>query len=110
MKWLLFTLLSGIAVAGLVESTQADAVKKETKEKAKEETVRGIIREANTNQVTLDVAGKAMAVKLTPDTRITLEGRVGKATELRPGQEVRCTHVLRDGGHVCLEMVVEPKK
>lgn len=114
MGWRLFGLLAvGVALCGLEAAPprSGDAVKKETKDdKFKAETVRGIIRNATTSEVTLDVAGKTMAVQLTPDSRITIDRREGKATDLKVGQEVRCTHVRRDGRNICREIVVVQEK
>lgn len=100
------------AAASRTAENVTDALKKEAKEeeKKKAETVRGVLREASTAQITVDVAGKSMTVKLTPETKIRMEGREGKASELRPGQEVSCTHERRGGENVCVELTVEKKK
>ncbi|MFO0968914.1 MAG: hypothetical protein U0793_25460 [Gemmataceae bacterium] len=84
----------------------ADAVKKGLKKNAKEETVRGVIRDATTNRVSLDVAGKTITVMVTADTKINLDGRIGSRTDLRTGQDVRCSYVEQGGEHVGREITV----
>lgn len=91
-------------------SNAADTVKKETKkEKGKTETIRGTIRSANTDEVSIDVAGKSMTVKLTPESRITINGRESKATDLKVGQEAVCTHERREADLICHELTVGEK-
>jgi hypothetical protein len=87
-----------------VRGGTTDAVK-EDKTKIKEETIRGTIKDARSDRVTLETTGKAMTLRITSETKISMEGRDGRP-ELRPGQEVRCTHVARGGENVCLELVV----
>ena len=83
-----------------------DEIKKEGKKDIKEQTIRGTIRDAKTDRVTLDVAGKTMTIKITGDTKVELAGRVGTASDLRVGQDVRCTYIEQSGEMVGLEVAV----
>jgi hypothetical protein len=99
----------GRTVAREAAEEVADAVK-EDKKRPKEETVRGIVRDVKSDQVTLDVAGKTMTFKVTGDTKIKLEGRVGTTTDLRPGQEASLSYIERGGDRVSQEITVLAEK
>jgi Cu/Ag efflux protein CusF len=60
-------------------------------------------------KITIDQSGKKQELKLTDDTTVFVDGRLGSVMDLKEGQEVRAAFENRDGGKSLRWIEVTPK-
>jgi len=89
---------------------QAERDKKNAEEKTK--SVRGTIQLVDNDRVKIkpDGGGEAVVARVGGETKISVAGKEGVLTDLRPGQEVTCVYVTRERVNVCLALMARAAK
>jgi hypothetical protein len=83
--------LSAAAVFGLMLAVAASS-------RAADQNYEGKVKSANATQVVVTVAEKDSTFKIAATTKITLDGKEAKATDLKAGDKVKVAAKQTEGG------------
>jgi hypothetical protein len=95
---------AGAAVGQLIKE-------KKNSDEVKTKSVKGTLQGVDNNKVIVTGQGQQpITLKLSGETKITVDGKEATLTDLKKGQQASCVYVDREGVNVCLSVSVQADK
>jgi hypothetical protein len=108
---LALTIAAGLAVADTRPWEPCQLIEKKQDKDVKTRTVKGTLQTIASDKLTVASEGKkTVDLQINSGTKITVEGKEGALTDLRKGQQVTCTYVVREGANVCSSIAARSGK